>query len=709
MGVPTGPSSSPIVANQERAIRDVQSGAAEFKYDDDQLVALVHEEIQRSQQDWQTKVAAQRETAIKYYYGEPFGNERAGFSRHVSMETFEAVEDVKTKILNAFTSGRAIFEFLEEMKGDADGAKLATDYVHQVFWRENDGYNIIKDCLHDGLVEKQCVTRPYVHTETKVTPEKFHGVPVQQVNVAASNPEVREVIIEDIQEQMGVVQTPQGPMQIPQQVASGTIIYEKKVRRIRVDVFEPESVFLAVNATDPRHADSIVLRYEKTRSQLVAEGFPAEVVDTITADNAGNTWNYGKYARQSFDDTYTWDRREGEGERSLLEVYEAFIDIDMDADGFSETWKLTVAGNELLDKELVAGRNFQFWSPYRVAHKAIGLSVADITIDMQRSISGIVRGVLDNVYLTNTSTKIADLDLIKNPRDLIDNPIGAVINASDPQAVVPLAQPQLNPATFEAMGLMKGQVAGRVGLQKIDQRQAISHQNSEDMVANLMAQGEERISEMARSFAECLLKPLLCEIYKLGVEAGMVVGVATDSGFEKLNPYNWLPERYSMEIKTAITQKDRLNQAQQRMMLYQTLGQDQQLAPLFGVEEKYALITDVFEDLGVARPTYLKNPQSPEGQQALQQAAQQAQQQMQMEMQKQSEPVKVAMAEVQRKAVKDQGDLKLKGEQQQFEALQAGNEFRLDKADFEWDKEHDQRELEVEWYKARKPTSTAGK
>lgn len=709
MAVPAGPHSFPVIANQDRAVREVESGASEYKYEDDQLVSLVKEEIQRSQQDWQTKVAQQREQSLKYYYGEPFGNERVGFSRHVSMEVFEAVEDVKTKVLNSFTNGRTVCQFLEEMEGDKDGAQQATDYVHQIFWRENDGYNIIKDCLHDGLVEKQCVTRPYVHEEVKVTPEKFNDVPYQQIAVAASSPEVREVVIDEIKEEMVPVPTPQGMAQVPMQVASGTITYEKKIKRVRIDVLEPESTFITVNATDARYADSIILRYEKTRSQLVAEGFPKEVVDDIPADNAGNTWNYGKYARQSFDDTYTWDRREGEGERSLLEVFEAFIDIDMDADGFSETWKLTVAGNTLLDKEMIQGRNFQFWSPYRIAHKAIGLSVADVTMDMQRTMSGVVRGIVDNVYLTNTSTKIADLDLIKNPRDLIDNPIGAVINASDPQAVVPMPQPQLNPATFEALGMLKGQLSGRVGLQKIDQRQAISHQNSEDMVSSLMAQGEERISEMARSFAECLLKPLFCEIYKLGVEAGLVVGVPAESGFEKLDPYRWMPERYSMEIKTAITQKDRLQQAQQRMMLYQTLGQDQQLSPLFGVKEKYAMLTDVFEDLGVARPSYLKNPESQEGQQALQQAAQQAQQQMQMEMQKQNEPVKVAMAEVQRKAAKDQGDLKLKSEQQQFEALQAGSEFRLDKADFEWDKEHDQRELEVEWYKARKPTSTAGK
>ena len=91
------------------------------------------------------------------------------------------------------------------------------------------------------------------------------------------------------------------------------------------------------------------------------------------------------------------------------------------------------------------------------------MSVADVTMDIQRTSSGFVRGVIDNVFLTNTATKIADLELIRNPRDLIDNPIGAVINSPDMDAVRHVPQPQLNPATFQGFDLIKQQKEERTG------------------------------------------------------------------------------------------------------------------------------------------------------------------------------------------------------------------------------------------------------
>jgi glycine cleavage system aminomethyltransferase T len=60
-----------------------------------------------------------------------------------------------------------------------------------------------------------------------------------------------------------------------------------------------------------------------------------------------------------------------------VDLYEAYMDIDMDGDGIPEVWKFTLGGSTILDKERIAKKPLHYWTPYRIPHKAIGLSVAD--------------------------------------------------------------------------------------------------------------------------------------------------------------------------------------------------------------------------------------------------------------------------------------------------------------------------------------------
>jgi hypothetical protein len=479
------------------------------------------------------------------------------------------------------------------------------------------------------------------------------------------------------------------------------------VGEVKVVLHAPENVTIASSATDPSDADCVILTYPgKTKGELIAEGYDREVVMGLRAE--GRDFDMSKQARHGHDETYDWEGRQGEAERDNVDVHVAYVDLDMDDDGIPETWKLTTSGDVLLDKERVARKPLHFWSPYRQAHKAIGLSVADVLGDIQRTNSGLVRGVMDNIYLTNTSMKIADLTLIRNPRDLIDNPIGAVINSSDPDAVKLVPQPQLNPATFDAIGLMAQQKAGRLGLTKLPAQQVVSHQNSEDMINTLLAEGEERIAKMARSYAETFLKPLFIDIYNIGVEYGQVIGAETSRGFRVLHPQSLQQVRHHMKVTVALTPEERMKRAQALTTTYQVLSQDEQMTPLFGVAEKYAVLTDFFEAMGTGSPSYLINPEGEQGQQALQQAAQMKQQaeaqQAQLAQQAAEAQIGLAMArmeKMQAEIQRMQAEIQLKADKQTFEALKAGEEmgFAREKQDFHED--ISQKELELERTQAR--------
>ena len=670
-----------------------------YVHTDDEIVSLVQREYRRSGSDYDTSISKQREQSYRYYYGLPFGNERLGFSRHVSMDVFEAVEDVKAELLDTFTSGPKVLRFEEEMEGDQAGADDATDYVHAIFYNQNRGYNILKDVIHDGLVAKIGCVKYCWYERVRVTPESFTDVPAEQLPVLLSQGDIEDWKITDERKERGQIPTQLGPVEQVVTLVSGEITRRETVGQVKIEALAPENIVIDSAATDPAEARRIIIVYpDKSKGELVAEGYDPDLVESLST-TAHESLDRSRHARHSIDSSWLPDDRAGEDDNALVDVLEAFFDIDMDGDGIPETWKFTIAGNVLLDKERVSRKPVHFWTPYRIPHKTIGLSLADITMDIQRTNSGLIRGVVDNVFLTNTSMKIADLSIIRNPRDLIDNPIGAVINSPDPQAVSIVPQPQVNPATFNALGMLLEQKTGRTGLSKLPAQQVVSHQNSEDMINTLMAEGKARIAEMARSFAETFLKPLFVDVYNIGVEYGQVVGIATDTGYRVLDPSTFKPVRNNMKIAVALTADERAKRAQALMNTYQTLSQDPQMSPLFGVEEKYALLTDFFESIGTGSPRYLKNPMTPKGQQAMQQAAQQAQMQQQAQaqgMQAQMALVSAQIAKLQAQAQELAENISIKREENTVEGIVKGADMKLEREKFEWDKEMDIKEYELE-------------
>jgi hypothetical protein len=688
--------------------------AESFAYTDDELVSLIQREIRRSGNEYSTRLSAQRERSYEYYYGVPFGNERKGFSRHVSMDVFESVEDVKTKLLNTFTSSTQLLKFEEEMDDDEAGAQDATDYVHDIFYKQNRGYNVLHDVLHDGLVAKLGTVKYCWYERIAVSPERFSDVPAEALQVVLAEEDIVDFEVTDERDEVQMIPTEQGPVEQPVRLVSGRITRRETVGSVRVDVIAPENVFIANHAVDPYSADCVIIKYpDKLVGELVAEGYDPEIVSGLSRRSEG--LEITRQKRHAVDDSWDFESRSGEGERSTVDLYEAYMDIDMDGDGIPEVWKFTLGGSTILDKERIAKKPLHYWTPYRIPHKAIGLSVADVSMDIQRTRSGVVRGVMDNIYLTNTSMKIADLSIIRNPRDLIDNPIGAVVNSPDPDAVRFVPQPQLNPNTFQALALLTDEKQNRVGLTKLPAQQVISHQNSEDMINALQEQGEERIAQMARGFAETFLKPLFIDLYNTGVDYGQVVSTKTSAGHRVLDPGSMRPSRHNMNVDVALTPDERTRRAQALMQTYGTLREDQQLAPLFGVEEKYAILVDFFSSIGTSSPLYLKNPNSEEGQQALMTAAQQAQEMEEMQkqlamtnMQLEIAGKQAQVAKLEAEAMAAREKVRLQAEKQTAEGVIAGQQQRLAEDRFEWNQEIAEQELQLEKEQGRNVVIRSG-
>jgi hypothetical protein len=611
--------------------------------EESELLSLLERNLDAADTYTESLVGEQRDKSHRYYYGEPLGNEKPGRSQHISRDVFDAVESTKALLLDTFTADRRVVEFTPETNEDIEAARQATEFVNYLFYRQNNGFKILQDTLHDGLVSKLGVVKRWWDTRYTYVQEEFADLDEAQFVMMAQDPEVEITVLNQTPIQPEMVDPMTGQVVMP---AITTYTGELKRRinksQVRVDNLEPEKLYISPRAKSLEDTDFVSYRYEKEIGELLEDGYDPEKVEEL--DEELDTYRDSTLGRDSYDEfSAETSMRDDHPNRSYVTVYESYIRIyDPEVDSRC-TYKVVHSRRTLLDMEKVESHPFRGWCPFPIPHKAIGLSLADVTMDIQKSQSTLKRSVIDNAWLTNTSRWVANLSLVRNPRDLIDNKIGAVIdvNAMDPSSVVqPLNTPQISANIFTTMELLEQEKEARSGSSRMSKgmdSDVVSKQNSSDLITRYMNASNRRTMVMARNFAESFLKPLMFDLYRLAIENDTQPRMVQLSGkYVPIDPKQ-LRERTEMDVAVALTPDARAAEARTLTMLDQMWTanpQDQTLGGMYQTQQRFALLARAVDLMGLkGGDKYLLSPMSPEYQQGMQQNAQQAEQQKQMAQQ----------------------------------------------------------------------------
>lgn len=607
---------------------------------EDELLALLERNIEASDTYAESLIGEQRDKAHRYYYGEPLGNELKGRSQHVSRDVFDAVESTKALMLDTFTADRRVVEFTPQTNQDVDQARQATAWVNYLFYRQNNGYKILHDTIHDGLVAKMGLVARWWDSRVTYVEEKFAGLSEPEFIGLASQPDVEITEIEQETLQEAVVDPLNGMVISP----AVTIIGGKLKRRIdksqvRVENREPEKLYISPRAKSLETADFVSYRHEKEIGELLEDGYDPDKVEML--DEELDHYRDSVLGRDSYDE-FSEDRmKDDHPNRAFVTVYESYIRIyDPDVDTRC-TLKVIHSRRVLLDAEKVESHPFRGWCPFPIPHKAIGLSLADVLLDIQKSQSSLKRSVIDNAFMTNTTRWLANLSLVRNPRDLIDNKVGAVIdvNAMDPAMVVqPLNVPAISPNVFTTMELLEQEKEQRSGSSRMSKgldSDVVSKQNSSDLITRYMNASNRRTMVMARNFAEEFLKPLMFDLYRLSIENDTQPRIIQLEGnYVEIDPRQ-LRDRTEMDVAVALTPDARAAEARTLTMLDQMWTanpQDPTLNGMYQTPQRYALLSRAIDLLGLkGGDKYLLSPMAPEYQQGQQQNAQKAEQMQQMQ------------------------------------------------------------------------------
>ena len=102
----------------------------------------------------------------------------------------------------------------------------------------------------------------------------------------------------------------------------------------------------------------------------------------------------------------------------------------------------------------------------------------------------LTRSILDHAIISNNPRYVVTKGGLVNPRELMDNRVGGIINSTRPDAITPLPQASLNPFVFQTLQLLDEEKEDTTGVSRLSQglsKDAVSKQNSAAMVDEQLA------------------------------------------------------------------------------------------------------------------------------------------------------------------------------------------------------------------------------
>lgn len=558
------------------------------KIDKASVLAMIDRKIRESVSAQSSKLSKEREKVLRYYNSEYPKRQHAGSASYVSTDVFDVVEGFKAQIIEVFRGSQEIVRFDPVQADDVVTAQIATDYSNFVFFRQNKGEQIISDIVDDALKARAGIVKVYWEEDKEYQDETFSDVPMQAIDGLAAHPDITEISLETNDPMSGTV--------------SGSLTRVKRDRsQVKIEVVSPDEFII-----DPRakrlkgyfHGH----RTPKTLGELKAMGFDTKALADVSPDaddpfdtSAENDARYSKISGAGWNDI----DNDVPDELRKYWVYEVYTELPVD--GLPKLHKIVKVGSEILDIQEVDRSPFHAYVPLRSAHSFWGDNFAARVIPYQDARTTLARGILDHTAMTTNPRYTVLTGGLVNPREMLDNRSGGVVNVTRPDAVGTVPQSSLNPFVFQMLQTLKEASENTTGVSSLSQglnKDAISKQNSASMVEQLVGLSMLRQKCAVREFS-IFLCGVYEEIYRLVIENEKRERVIEVAGqWAQINPQTWIERRDatpSMHLGAGEVQAE----VAKYTGLVQAAGSNPQIASLFGAKGGYALFAQIMRLQGI--------------------------------------------------------------------------------------------------------------
>lgn len=576
------------------------------KKTDQDVLALLRETIQTGVKFLDTKLARERQKVMDYYNGKLPKPAHAGNSKYVSTDVFDTVESLKANLLETFSAGNGIIQFSPDDAQSVELAKMATAYADHVVFEQNSGIDVFGAVIHDGLTARVGIAEVYWDYRHDEIEHEFKSITMDQLSVLLDADGI----------EAGEITPDEGAVGYSEPTFSGTITEKVDRSQICIDPVPGEEFIVNPNIKSLDGVD-ISRRLEKTRSDLIKEGYDPKLVKKLST-GTDNSLEIDPERITRFDPVSdgfgrTSERREGAAE--IIVIYETYAYIDMDGSGTTKLWHICHDNaNVILTKEQVERHPFVTFCPLPVPHSFYGANLAEKAIPIQNAKTVLTRSIIDHATITNNPRYGVVRGALTNPRELLDNRIGGIVNVTRADGIFPLQQASMNPFVFqtiEKLDVDKEDATGVSRLSKGLNKDAVSKQNSRGLVEDLVGLSQIRQKTIAREFANQFLKPLYVEIVRLAMEYETKQRMLKIAGeWVPINPAEWASlQHVSVDLRLGYDERDQT--VADLLGIHQMIASDPQVQHLYGPQQRYNVYKEVLETKGHKDvDTFLANPQT---------------------------------------------------------------------------------------------------
>lgn len=604
-----------------------------------EINGIVREALMDAVDFVESEIAPDRIRSQRYFDGEVDIGEEEGRSTVVATKVRDTVRAIKPSLMRVFLSTDRAVEYVPSGPEDVQFAELATKYMQYKF-SELGGYRIINDAFHDALIKKVGIVKAYWDTYTDQEIYEYNDLNDQEYSVIVNEDGV-DVLEHSVTQSMEI-----DPMGMQMEMPRHDLKISRSTERgdMCIESVPPEEFFVDRGAKRIEDSYVVAHRTQMRVSDVVAMGFDFEEVSELTGlSTADTTANEEEFERRGYDTAYTQENVQDPSMR-LVAITEAYMKIDVDGTGVAQMQRCIMGGDDyqLLSVEPCSEVPFAVFEIDPEPHTFFGRSIADLLMNEQDASTMMLRGVLDNVALTNSPQReIVDGQV--NIDDLLNNEIGGIVRTKAPGMVRDLAVPFVAGQTLVAIQYMDAEIESKTGVTKASSGlnpDAMQSTTAAAVNATIQAAAGQ-VEVMARNLAEGGMRRLFKLMLKLMVEnVDEAVMMRMAGGqYQPVDPRYWNAKMdVTANVGLGTGREDQRSAAlaqalQLQMQVYQGYGPNNGLVTMTNIRNTLA---DMLAVQGVRNADRYFSPMDEQREQQLQQQAQQQQQQPPVDQQAQA-------------------------------------------------------------------------
>jgi hypothetical protein len=575
----------------------------------------------------ESEISQNRIKAQRYYDGKVDIGHESGRSKVVATKVRDTVRAVKPSLMRIFLSTAKPVEFTPKGPEDVAAAEQATSFMHHEFERLN-GYHVLNDVFHDALVKKQGIAKAYWMTYPTAEIFTFSDLSDDEYTYLLAADDVT-VIEHSVEYSMDIDQS---GMEVEAPAHSVKISRQKEKGELCIESVPPEEFFINRDARTLQDAYIVAHRTEMRAGDLIAMGFePEDILKLGSLDSGSEMTDAEVFERRGYSSDQS-DQDVNDPSMRNVTVTECYMRIDVEGTGVPVLHKILCGGTayEMLDYEPCDEIPFSKFEIEREPHSFYGKSLAEIVIDDQDAATSILRGILDNVAMTN-NPRLAIVEGQVNIDDVMNNEIGAIVRMRQPGAVQDLTVPFVAGQTLGALQYLDSLVETKTGVTRASMGldpDAMQSTTKAAVTATVQAAAGQ-VEVMVRNLADGVkdLFGIMLRLYSKNVDEDQMMRL--NGAFIPVDPRVWDSTSMDVSINVGLgTGREEekmmgLNQAlQMQTMVYQTYGPQNGLVSMTNIRNTLA---DLLAATGIRNADRYFAPITPEIEAQMLQAQQQAQ------------------------------------------------------------------------------------